>query len=108
MTPPRPMKIVPACGECNSALSYRPPWSIVARRRFMHHWIARRYARILTTPPWPPEELGTLGPLLQSDIRARLAKKARTLERLNWSAANANVFFILDSSTSAGARPSAG
>lgn len=95
MTPPRPIKVVPCCYDCNRILGNRPPWTVLGRRREVNKKLQRRHARLLRTPDWTPEELAALGPFLQRTTRARLAKKAAIIERLKWSSANNWVHFTV-------------
>lgn len=104
-----PMKIVPACHECNVLLGNRPPWySVLARRRTIGVRLRHRYAKALRIPKWREEEIGTLGPELQRVVREGLAAQRRARARLAWTAQSAVVHFLLVNFTRNGARRGAG
>lgn len=75
---------VPACGECNSAISDRLAPCINDRRALAHRAIRRKHAAALRTLDRTPAQILEYGPTLRTTIKAGMAKKADALRRLSW------------------------
>lgn len=76
---------VPACVECNSAISDRVGPSIIERRKEAHRHIRKANRRLLEAAKlWTPKELAELGPNLRRRIEASLAKRELVEMRLEW------------------------
>lgn len=75
---------VPACRQCNSAISDRVVFSIDNRRRIAQAYIARKFKKVLSIPDYSREEIYEFeGTLRQSVIEAQNTKEWITA-RLKW------------------------
>lgn len=72
------------CRECNSLLGARAIWNVHRRKVYIKKALARRYRRILATPPWSDAELAELGRGLQPTVLLGLALQDRVRQRLKW------------------------
>lgn len=75
---------VPACGECNTAISDAPEFSISLRREIAHERIQRRYRRVLHMREFTNLELRQMGHILRSSIERGIQQRDRTQRRLAW------------------------
>ena len=75
---------VPACRQCNSAISDRVVFSIDNRRRIAQAYIARKFKKILAIPDYSAEEIQEFeGTLRQSVIESQNTKNWISA-RLRW------------------------
>lgn len=75
---------VPACLECNSALTDRPLWDIYSRKKFIRKYLARRYKKFLRQKSWSDEELSELGPTLRRIVVNGMYIKNKILSRISY------------------------
>jgi hypothetical protein len=76
--------VVPACGECNSAIGDRVGHRVTERREEAHAHIRRKYRKTLAAPPWTKTELRSLGRNLRTHIERSESKRQVALDRLAW------------------------
>lgn len=77
--------VVPACFECNSGLSDRGGHRVSERRELAHHYLRKRYRKLLAAGKhWTDEELATLGPNLRSKVKESLERAEVARQRLEW------------------------
>lgn len=77
-------KEVDACRECNSALGRRPLLTITERRRYIKHYLRRKYRRYLAIPEWNEEKLMTVGSSLRMMIERNMMIRDDVRMRLRW------------------------
>jgi hypothetical protein len=75
---------VPACYDCNAAISDHPEACITDRRAVAHRRIARRHAAALRCRNWTPDELIAFEGRMRDHVRTAMGRKRLVLERLNW------------------------
>jgi hypothetical protein len=73
------LRKVPACTECNTALSGSILFTLKERRRYLLDHYRRKYKPFLRMPEWSEEELDELDPRLAEDVRhsARFSRSVK-------------------------------
>lgn len=77
-----PIKDVPCCVECNSAIGASAPFSLGDRRKIVKAFLRRKYRQCLKTPHWEEAEIACLGYGLQLLVRKNLAMRDTIRMRL--------------------------
>lgn len=76
--------VVPACGECNSAIGDRVGHRITERREEAHERLRKKNRRLLESPIWSEQRLVELGPNLGTHIRQSMDRRQILISRLSW------------------------
>lgn len=63
------LRKVPACHECNSALSGNIDQSLVVRRKFVRNYLRKKYKKFLNMPKWDEDDLSELADKLADHVR---------------------------------------
>lgn len=74
--------LVPACKECNVALSNVPRHTPESRADYLIEKYEKKWNKILTMPEWTKEEINELGPRLRSQLLRKLREKEDKKQRL--------------------------
>lgn len=61
---------LPACRECNGALSNHLILNPADRRQYVRDWLRKRYGKLLRSKDWTDVELKEFGPTLRKKLRA--------------------------------------
>ena len=75
---------VPACGTCNSILSDTLTVSITERRMLCHMRLRKKFAKVLRTKDFTPDELAEFEPSLREYICSEMDRKAEVRRMLAW------------------------
>lgn len=75
---------VPACGTCNSLLGATITVSITERRLIAHRRIRKKFAKVLRTPDYTPEQIDEFEGSLREFVLDAMDKKAEVLRMLAW------------------------
>lgn len=75
---------VPACGECNSAISDAYAPSITLRRDIAHRFLRKRYRSTINMIDPTPAELDEYGPGLRAYLVNQMAEREIIRDRLAW------------------------
>jgi len=76
--------IVPACGECNSVVESQVFRTLGEKRKYIHDFYRKRYAKMLAAPDWNDDELNELGNTLRGHVLSGLHGKRKLKRRLRW------------------------
>lgn len=75
---------VPACRECNSAISGQLHRSIGERRACAQKHLRKKYLAYVKMPAWTQEEIDELGPNMRAEVIRGLKIQASVRPRLAW------------------------
>lgn len=75
---------VPACGECNSAISDKGGHTISERRAIAHDHLRRKHKALLAVKDRTPSELEEYGPNLRAHIIKNMETRRAIHSRLEW------------------------
>lgn len=75
---------VPACIECNSALTSLNKMTLKERRAHVRGYLRKKYKKFLKIPNWDEDELAEVDPAFAKEIRASVNFANHVRARLAW------------------------
>ena len=73
-----------SCSECNTVLANILLTTVEERGHYLHNKISKRYAKLLSSPPWTDEEIDDLGPGLRASILSARIERYKVEDRLRY------------------------